>query len=151
MPGMIDDAARAWIGRSQPPVTVEVTRRDIQKYAVATEQTQAKYLNGDEAPPMFLFGLLRPIAPLDQLGPDGIAHDDFLPDLPLKRIMAGGIKMDLHRPIQPGQTLTATRTLSGLEEKQGSTGPLIFVSYTLRVEDEAGQLIVEERSTRIAR
>lgn len=148
---MIDEAARAWIGRSQPPVKVEVSRRDIQKYAVATEQTQQKYLDGDEAPPMFLFGLLRPIAPLDQLGPDGIARDDFLPDLPLKRIMAGGVKMQLHRPLRPGDKLVATRTLSGMEEKQGSTGPLIFVSYTLRVETEAGELVVEERSTRIAR
>ncbi|MEQ9123577.1 MAG: acyl dehydratase, partial [Alphaproteobacteria bacterium] len=60
MSGLVDEAARAWIGRSQPPVKVEVSRRDIQKYAVATEQRQQKYLDGDEAPPMFLFGLLRP-------------------------------------------------------------------------------------------
>ena len=102
MSGMVDDAARAWIGRSQPPVTVEVSRRDIQKYAVATEQRRQKYIDGDEAPPMFLFGLLRPVVPMETLGPDGIARDGFLPDLPLKRIMAGGISMKFHRPMRPG-------------------------------------------------
>ena len=151
MSGLVDEAARAWIGRSQPPVKVEVSRRDIQKYAVATEQRQQKYLDGDEAPPMFLFGLLRPIVPLDQLRPDGIAEDAFLPDLPLKRIMAGGISMSFHRPIRPGDVLVATRTLADIQEKEGSTGPLIFISYKLRVETEAGELVVEETSTRIAR
>jgi len=68
MPSMVSDEARSWIGRSQPPIHMEVTRRDIQKYAVATEQRQQKFLNGDEAPPMFLFGLLRPIVPLEGLG-----------------------------------------------------------------------------------
>ena len=151
MSGLIDAAAREWIGRSQPPVTVEVTRRDIQKYAVATEQKAEKYLNGDEAPPMFLFGLLRPVVPLDQLQPDGIARDAFLPDLPLKRIMAGGVDMKFHRPLRPGDVLTATRTLSDIQEKQGSTGPLIFLSYTLKVVDADGAPVVEETSTRIAR
>ncbi len=151
MSGLIDAAARAWIGRSQPPVTVEVSRRDIQKYAVATEQRQARYLNGDEAPPMFLFGLLRPVAPLDQLGPDGIAQDSFLPELPLKRIMAGGTKLTYHRPIRPGDILVATRTLADIQEKQGGTGPLIFLTYQLRVETQDGELVVEETATRIVR
>ena len=151
MTELVDDAARAWIGRSQPPQHVEVTRRDIQKYAVATEQRRQKYLDGDEAPPMFLFGLLRPIVPLENLGPDGIAVDGFLPDLPLKRIMAGGTRMTFHRPIRPGDKLVATRTLADIQSKQGSTGPLIFISYDLKVETEAGELVVEEQTTRIAR
>ena len=151
MPSLVSDKARSWIGRSQPPVHVEVTRRDIQKYAVATEQRQKKFLDGDEAPPMFLFGLLRPIVPLEGLGPDGIARDGFLPDFPLKRIMAGGTEMTYHRPLRPGDKLIATKTLADIQEKQGGTGPLIFVSYDLTVETEDGEVVVEERSTRIIR
>jgi 3-methylfumaryl-CoA hydratase len=151
MPSMVSDEARSWIGRSQPPIHMEVTRRDIQKYAVATEQRQQKFLDGDEAPPMFLFGLLRPIVPLEGLGPDGIARDGFLPDFPLKRIMAGGTEMTYHRPLRPGDKLIATKTLADIQEKQGGTGPLIFVSYDLTVETEDGEVVVEERSMRIIR
>ena len=151
MPSMVSDEARSWIGRSQPPIHMEVTRRDIQKYAVATKQRQQKFLDGDEAPPMFLFGLLRPIVPLEGLGPDGIARDGFLPDFPLKRIMAGGTEMTYHRPLRPGDKLIATKTLADIQEKQGGTGPLIFVSYDLTVETEDGEVVVEERSTRIIR
>lgn len=148
---MVNDEAKAWIGRTQPPVTVEVTRRDIQKYAIATEQKQQKYLDGDEAPPMFLFGLLRPIVPMDDLGPDGIAQDGFLPELPLKRIMAGGTQLKFHRAMRPGDVLTATRTLSDIREKAGSTGPLIFIDYDLTVVDANGAPVVEEITTRIIR
>lgn len=151
MSTLVSDEARSWIGRSQPPVHVEVTRRDIQKYAVATEQRQQKYLDGDEAPPMFLFGLLRPIVAMDELGPDGIARDGFLPDFPLKRIMAGGTEMTCHRPLKPGDKLIATKTLADIQEKQGGSGLLIFVSYDLTVKTEDGETVVEERSTRIVR
>ena len=100
---------------------------------------------------MFLFGLLRPIVPLEGLGPDGIARDGFLPDFPLKRIMAGGTEMTYHRPLRPGDKLIATKTLADIQEKQGGSGPLIFVSYDLTVETEDGEVVVEERSTRIIR
>lgn len=148
---LVSNEARTWIGRSQPPIHIEVTRRDIQKYSVATEQRQRKFLDGDEAPPMFLFGLLRPVLPLDNLGRDGIAQDEFLPDFPLKRIMAGGTEMTYYRPLCPGDKLIATKILADIQEKNGSSGPLIFVSYDLTVETENGEVVVEERSTRIIR
>jgi|TARA_B100000959_G_scaffold266967_2_gene309964 3-methylfumaryl-CoA hydratase len=148
---LISAEARSWIGREGEPVHVEVNRSDIIKYSISTEQQQEKFLNGDEAPAMFLFGALRPIAPLAELGSDGLPKDSFLPDLPLKRVMAGGTEMTFHRSIHPGDKLVATRSLADLIEKQGSTGPLIFVVYNLRVETEAGELVLEEKQTRIMR
>ena len=85
MSELISAEARSWIGREGEPVHVEVNRSDIIKYSISTEQQQEKFLNGDEAPAMFLFGALRPIAPLAELGSDGLPKDSFLPDLPLKQ------------------------------------------------------------------
>lgn len=151
MSELISAEARSWIGRSAEPVRIEVSRTDIRKYAIATEQRQEKFLNGDEAPAMFLFGALRPLVPMDQLGYDGIAAEIFLPELPLKRVMAGGTEMQFHRPIKPGDVLIATKTLYDLIEKQGKSGPLIFVVTKLRVETEGGELVLEETQTRIFR
>ena len=78
---LIDDNIRAWIGQSDPPQRIEIARRDIQKYASATGQRLSKYINGDEAPPMFLFGAFNPIVALDALGPDGLRPDSLLPEL----------------------------------------------------------------------
>jgi 3-methylfumaryl-CoA hydratase len=148
---LITPEIRAWIGRSDPPIAFEVTRRDIVKYAIATEQQLPKYLRGDEAPPMFLFGADRPLTALSELGPDGLRHDSLLPELPLKRVMAGGIRQRYHRAIHPGDRLVISKTITDIYAKQGSSGPLIFVVYALTVTTAAGDLVMEETQTRINR
>lgn len=141
----------SWVGRSEPAVHVEVSRREIIKYAIATEQTRDVYLAGDEAPPMFAYGLFRPLAAINTLGTDGLAPTSAMPELPLRRIMAGGTKMRLHRPIGPGQTLVGRRTLVDIFEKQGKQGPLIFLVYELRITTDNGDPVLEEIQTRIVR
>ena len=148
---LLNNDIRAWIGRSDAPQRIEITRRDIIKYAIATEQQQARYLCGDEAPPMFLFGADRPLAELDQLGPDGLRPDALLPPLPLKRVMAGGVKQRYYRALVPGDVVHSKRTLSDIYEKQGASGPLIFVVYDIDVTDTNGQLVMQEIQTRIIR
>ncbi len=100
---------------------------------------------------MFLFGAIRPIVPIDQLGPDGIAHASLMPELPLKRVMVGGTKVRYFRPVKPGDVLVATRSLADMYEKSGSQGPLIFLVYKLDVKTGAGEPVVEETQTRIVR
>lgn len=149
---LLDDEMRRWIGHVDPPATVEVTRRDIQKYSAATEQLRQKYLDGDEAPPMFIFNLFSAIPTVDALRPDGLARrSGGGPKLPLKRIMAGGTKIDQHRAIRPGDVLTATRRLVDLSEKQGRTGPLIFSDYVTNIVDADGAPVIDEYQTSIAR
>ena len=151
MTTLLSDDIRAWIGRSDAPQRVEVTRRDIIKYAIATEQRLPRYLNGDQAPPMFLFGADRPLSALADLGPDGLRSDSLLPPLPLKRVMAGGVKQRYQRVLVPGDVLSITRTLSDIYEKQGASGPLIFVVYDIEVRDAAGEMVMHETQTRIIR
>ncbi len=150
--GLLTPELKAAIGRTFPPVKAEVTRRDILKYAVATEQRLPKYLNGDEAPPMFLFGLFLEVMPRDEMLEDGRQPDTGLvPELPLKRVMAGGTEAVIHRGIYPGDVLISKQTLVDMFEKQGSQGPLIFAIVENRVETEAGEPVMTERVTRIAR
>ena len=151
MSQLITPEIRAWIGKSGPPVTVHVTRREIRKYAVATRQRLKKYLDGDEAPPLFHFDLFRDIVELDRLRPDGLAPDDLVPGLPLKRVLFGGSEISCHRTIRPGDVLVGTRTLVDIFEKSGSTGPLIFVAMELKVKTEAGEPVLTEIATHIIR
>ena len=114
------------IGRQSTPQRELVTRRDIRKYAVATANRQRKYLDGDQAPPMFHVPLFWDVVELDQLSPDGVSIDTLLPKFPLEKAMAGGLKIEYFKPIYPGDWLTATRTLTDIYEKAGRSGPLIF-------------------------
>jgi|SRR5690625_148055 len=150
--GLLTPELKAAIGRSLPPVKAEVTRRDIRKYAVSTEQRLPRFLRGDEAPPLFLFGLFLEVLPRDEMLEDGRQPDSGLvPDLPLKRVMAGGTEAKIFRGIYPGDVLVLKQTLVDLYEKQGSQGPLIFAIVENRIETEAGEPVMTERVTRIAR
>lgn len=143
---------KAAIGRQLPPIEAEVTRREIRKYSAATGQRLQRFIDGDEAPPMFLFGLFLPVLPRDQLTPDGLPPEtDLVPELPLKRVMAGGSEQTWHRGIFPGDRLVSRQTLVDLFEKQGSQGPLIFAVVENRVETRQGEPVMTERITRIAR
>lgn len=151
MAGLLTAEMLDWVGKSDAPVMAEVTRREIIKYSISTEQKAQKYLSGDEAPPMFLFGLFRPIVAVEQLGADGLPTTIVGPDLPLKRNMAGGIEIRQYQPIRPGQTLIGRRTLVDMSEKEGKQGPIIFMVYKLEVTTENGEPVADEIQTRIAR
>jgi len=141
----------AHIGRRDTPRTEIVTRRDIRKYAVATEQLDRRFLDGDEAPPLYHMALFWDVVEQHQLTEDGVSIDALIPELPLERAMAGGLKVEYHRPIRPGDVLVANRTLTDLYEKAGSSGPLIFYEVVMQVTTEDGTPVLTETTTRILR
>ena len=151
MSGLLSDDLLANIGRTSEPRRELVTRRDIRKYAVATDNRQRKYLDGDQAPPMFHVPLFWDVVELDQLTPDGVSIDTLLPKFPLEKAMAGGLKIEYRRPIFPGDWLTATRTLTDIYEKQGRSGPLIFYEVVMDIVNDDGELVIREKTTRILR
>ena len=151
MSKLLSDELLANIGRSAPPRSELASRREIRKYSIATDQRLRKFLDGDEAPPMFHVALFWDMVELDQLLPDGISIDTLLPKFPLERAMAGGLKIDFHQPILAGDNLTATRTLTDIYEKQGSQGPLIFYEVVMNVVNDSGEPVLDEKTTRILR
>jgi hydroxyacyl-ACP dehydratase HTD2-like protein with hotdog domain len=139
------------VGKQAPPDRQVVTRRDIRKYAIASGQTQRRYLDGDVAPPLFHVALFWPVVPRAQLSPDGVAADGLVPKLPLERAMAGGLDIEYHGEMRPGDEVVATRTLTSLYEKAGRSGPLIFYEIVMEVRRASGELLVTEKTTRILR
>jgi hydroxyacyl-ACP dehydratase HTD2-like protein with hotdog domain len=151
MSGLLTPELLSNIGKSAPPRKELVTRRDIRKYSVATGQRLEKYLQGDQAPPMFHIALFWDVVELDQLIGDGLSVDTLLPEFPLKRAMGGGWKIAYHKPIFPGDVLVATRTLTDIYEKVGRQGSLIFYEVIMEIENEAGEPVLTDKTTRILR
>ena len=139
------------IGKKGPLRTEVVTRRDLRKYAIASGQRQRKYLDGDEAPPLYHVALFWDVVEREELSPDGVSIDKLLPKFPLTRAMAGGLEIQYHSGIRPGDVLIGTRTLTDIYEKQGRSGPLIFYEVVLDIVRENGEPVVTEKTTRILR
>ena len=151
MSGLLSEEVLSAIGRQSEPQREIVTRRDIRKYAIATGNRQQKYLDGDVAPPMFHVPLFWDVVPLDQLSPDGVSIDRLLPKFPLEKAMAGGLKIEYHKNMYPGDWVPATRTLTDIYEKEGRSGALIFYEVVMDIVDDDGELVIREKTTRILR
>jgi hydroxyacyl-ACP dehydratase HTD2-like protein with hotdog domain len=151
MTALLSEELLATIGRQSEPKRELVTRRDIRKYAIATDNRQRKYLDGDEAPPMYHVALFWDVVELHELSPDGVSIDKLLPKFPLEKAMAGGLKIEYHKTVHPGDWLTATRTLTDIYEKEGRSGPLIFYEVVMDIVNDDGELVIREKTTRILR
>lgn len=83
----------------------------------------------------------------EALGRDG--HEklgDFIPDLPLKRRMWAAGKLAFLADPAPGEPAEKQTTIASIEEKQGSTGPLIFVTLQHEVRQSGLTLLREEQT-----
>nr|WP_310523560.1 MaoC family dehydratase N-terminal domain-containing protein [Polymorphobacter sp.] len=149
--GLLSDELLAFIGRSSTSRMEIASRREIRKYSIATGWKNKTYLDGDEAPPLFHVALFWDMVELDHLTPDGVSIDTLLPKFPLEKAMAGGLSIDYFRPIKAEDVLIATRTLTNIYEKSGSQGPIIFYEVIMKVETEAGEPVLTEKTTRLLR
>ena len=84
--------------------------------------------------------------PQSELGPDGhLARGKFMPDLPGRRMFAGA-SVSVRRPLRVGDTATQVSTVSDVVAKQGTSGPLTFVTvnHVITVDEEIA--VVEDQT-----
>lgn len=101
---------------------------------------------GDPLPPFahqIYFWQALPAAALGRDGHPRIGDDGLVPDRGLPRRMWAGGRLIFHAPLMAGQEAEKTSAQDSVTEKQGRSGPLVFV--TLRHEiRQNGQLCVTE-------
>ncbi len=110
-------------------------------------------VTGEIAPQGVHWCLCLPDAPTAALGEDGHpvrSESSFLPPIPLPRRMWASSSVDFLVPLVVGGRVVRTSTLTSVTEKQGSTGPLVFVEVTHETES-AGTIAVRERQSIVYR
>lgn len=80
------------------------------------------------------------------LAPDGHARrGGFLPPVDLPHRMWAGGRIWFERPLRLGQTATRNALVQNVVEKEGRSGPLVFVTVRAEINDAAGGRVVEEQ------
>ena len=159
---VVTPAVRGWAEQRFPEIDVEITRRDIAKFAHATGETDAIYFDPEAAravgyrdvvAPQMFYLLLRSepyhLRPRAELKPDGSAGDD-IPPVSLTRAMAGETSLDITGRFVAGDVVTCAKRVVDVTEKQGRSGFLLFLHFEYRY-SVAAQAVVVERFTRILR
>jgi acyl dehydratase len=161
--GVITEEARLWASRDYPSFDFEVTATDIAKFAHATGETNPIHFDKDAAvaagysdvvaPTLFTYVVrmhASALVPVDQLEPDGSPSAD-VPPLPTRRAMAGETSVVLGVPVLAGDTVTVVKRLAEMYEKEGRSGPLVFVEMEFTFTNQRGELVATENFTRIYR
>jgi 3-methylfumaryl-CoA hydratase len=65
--------------------------------------------------------------------------------------MAGETRVVLGEPVLAGDTVTVGKRLAGMYEKEGRSGPLVFVEMEFTFTNQRGELVAQENFTRIYR
>ena len=153
--------AREFIGHSGQERAVEITRKEIIRFAISIGDKNPAYRDPEYAralgyrdiigPPMFHCVCSLPEAELDDLEPSGLgANMGPRFDVPVPGFtgaVAGGRDITLGVPFYPGDVITAKETVVDVFEKEGKAGPMIFIVSEHRFTNQNGEACVVERQT----
>jgi 3-methylfumaryl-CoA hydratase len=142
---------------------MQVTATDISRFAHATGETKPIYFDREAAvtagypdvvaPTLFTYVVrmhASALVPPDQLEPDGSPSAD-VPPLPTRRAMAGETTVELGERVVAGDVITVKKRLARMYEKEGRSGPLVFVEMEFTFTNQRGEMVARENFTRIYR
>ncbi len=144
---MSDNTLTDWIGRTE--LRTDTVRADaLRRLAATLDHDPSALHHGDAAMPLAHWIHFLPEERQSDLGPDGHAkRGGFLPPIHhLPRRMWAGSRLTFPGTMRAGMAVERRSTIADIKEKQGSTGPLVFVTVKHEVgEAGGGPLLVEEQ------
>jgi 3-methylfumaryl-CoA hydratase len=102
---------------------------------------------GDPLPPLWHWMFFAPAVRQSEIGPDGHpARGGFMPPVLLPRRMFAGATTTFHHPLRVGETIAREGEVVAIDEKQGRTGPLVFVRVRYRISGPRGLALEDEHT-----
>lgn len=135
---------RSWEGRVET-LTEVIALQPVRALAALLDR-EHEYQAGDELPPPAHWLYFLPAARQSELGSDGHPkRGGFLPPVSLPRRMWAGSRIDFHRPLRVGETISRTSRIAAVDSKQGRSGALVFVRVVHEIRAGDAVAISEEQ------
>ncbi len=137
-----------WIGRveeaedSVPAQTARALAATLDMDAAA--RAAAGLADGGPLPPLWHWLAFLPEAPMSELDADGHPRrGGFLPPIPLERRMWAGGRLRFSGDLRIGETIRRRSEITGVREKTGSTGSMVFVTVAHALSTARGLAVSE--------
>ncbi len=173
-PDYITPEIRALIGaRAEMEAWDEVERGAIRRFVQAVmdpdpvywdeEYARTTRYGGVVAPPMYpMYGFRFPPNtpdPLDEARHNPHCHGgSFMPrfglpepPVPLQRVLNGGNDVEFLALDRPGDRLRAHSMIEDIYQKNGRSGPMVFIRMKIVISNQHGQVLLVNRQTSIRR
>src|SRR5215470_16188250 len=133
-----------WIGRAESAED-EVTPAPAALLSATLDRDDPPPQPGDPVPPLWHWLYFLPRHRQSELGADGHARlGEFLPPVPLPRRMYAGGRVEVHHPLRVGDAIERVSRIADVREKEGRSGPLVFVKVRHHVSNRDGVALVED-------
>jgi 3-methylfumaryl-CoA hydratase len=133
-----------WRGRTESRSDV-VTAAPIAALSATLDRDDPFPQQGNSLPPLWHWLYFLPLPRESELGPDGHAkRGGFLPPVPLPRRMFAGDRVQFHRPLRVGETISRFSRIVDVTHKEGRSGSLVFVIVRHEISSSEGVAVVEE-------
>ena len=147
--------ARQLLGVETTRVCDPVSLRHIKEYLAATDQWPSGHGDSDDdaqvvAPPLFVLAATRRVQPKGRLLTDGQYDDLSIPGVHGRSVLAAW-NVEVNGLLRVGDVVTVTEAVVSIEEKQGSTGPLVIVKKRSRHTNQNGDDLAIDTQTIIYR
>lgn len=121
----------AWEGRSESRSGAICQAQAAQIHATLGDPDKDAPQHGAPLPQLWHWCAFPPTVPNRALARDGHpALGDFLPPVQLERRMWASGRLTFGAPLKVGEDFTRRSIIAKVQEKEGSSGPMVFVSIT---------------------
>jgi 3-methylfumaryl-CoA hydratase len=133
-----------WIGRTESSADT-VTAAPLAALSATLDRNDPPPVGGDHVPLLWHWLYFLPLHRQSELGADGHARlGDFLPPVPLTRRMYAGGRVEVRHPLRVGDAIERISRIEGIREKEGRSGPLVFVKVRHHITGPDGLALIED-------
>ena len=133
-----------WIGKTETRLDT-VAPGPVAALSATLDREDPEPQPGDLLPPLWHWLFFLDQYRASDLGPDGHARrGGLLPPVPLPRRMWAGSRFEFRHPLCVGDQMTRETRVIDIKEKQGRSGPLVFVVVRHEISNASGVAVAEE-------
>ncbi|MEX2396670.1 MAG: MaoC family dehydratase N-terminal domain-containing protein, partial [Balneolales bacterium] len=135
----------SWIGKEEIRTDC-LAIETIQRYEAFMDRDPLSVKQDDALDPCLHWLYFTPIDQQYTLDSDGhVKKGDFIPPIPSPRRMAAGGKIVFHEVLMLGELTEKTSAIKSIEEKQGSSGKLTFLTVNHKLQQNDDVAIDEDQ------
>jgi len=116
------------------PECYEIEKGMVRKFAEAIEDPNPRWQ--EVVPPTFLAALV----------PKALMHQVFTAKSSLTRVLNGGSELEYYQPVKIGDVISVTGRLTGLRQREGRDGAVLFMVVEMTYENQRGELVARVRN-----
>jgi 3-methylfumaryl-CoA hydratase len=134
-----------WLGRSEL-IRGSISVEQAKAIAATLNKDTASIAKGKPLPPLWHWCFLHNPEPHANLGEDGhVRRGGFLPPIQFPHRMWAGSRVEFLQPIEIGQDAERNSIIRSIQQKQGKSGNLVFVTVQHSLSQAGVTRLIEEQ------